>query len=62
MRPSFKCSDDGIFCMYDTYDCSRIGVLKVKEGIKSMDVTKNSNYVIFQHNEGRINRKDCAQC
>jgi WD40 repeat protein len=42
----FTCSDDGNVCMYNTYDCSRIGVFNVKEAIKSMDVTKDSKYVL----------------
>lgn len=42
----FTCSDDGTVCMYNTYDCTRIGVFPVKEAIKSMDVTKDSKYVL----------------
>jgi endonuclease V-like protein UPF0215 family len=42
----FTCSDDGKVCMYNTYDCSRVGVFNVKEAIKSMDVTKDTKYVL----------------
>lgn len=42
----FTCSDDGNVCMYNTYDCARIGVFNVKEAIKSIDVTKDSKYVL----------------
>jgi WD40 repeat protein len=42
----FTCSDDGKVCMYNTYDCTRIGVFNVKEAIKSCDVTKDSRYVL----------------
>lgn len=42
----FTCSDDGTVCMYNTYDCARVGVFNVKEAIKSMDVTKDSKYVL----------------
>ena len=42
----FTCSDDGNICMYNTYDCSRVGVFNVKEAIKSMDVTKDSKHVL----------------
>lgn len=42
----FTCSDDGTVCMYNTYDCARIGVFKVKEACKSIDVTKNSKYLL----------------
>ena len=42
----FTCSDDGNVCMYSSYDQSRIGVFSLKEAIKSMDVTKDSKYVL----------------
>lgn len=42
----FTCSDDGNICMYNTYDCARVGVFNIKEAIKSMDVTKDSRYVL----------------
>jgi WD40 repeat protein len=42
----FTCSDDGNVCMYNTTDCQRIGVFPVKESVKSMDVTKDSQYLI----------------
>ena len=42
----FTCSDDGTVCMYNTYDCTRIGVFNLKEAIKSMDVTEDSKYVL----------------
>lgn len=42
----FTCSDDGTVCMYNTYECQRIGVFNLKEAIKSMDVTKDSKYVL----------------
>jgi WD40 repeat protein len=42
----FTCSDDGKVCMYNTYDCGRIGVFNVKEACKSIDVTKDSKYLL----------------
>jgi WD40 repeat protein len=42
----FTCSDDGNVCMYNTYDCARVGVFSVKEAIKSIDVSKDSKYVL----------------
>ena len=33
-------------CMYNTYDCARIGVFKVNEACKSIDVTKDSKYLL----------------
>ncbi len=42
----YTCSDDGKVCMYNTYDCSRVGVFHVKEACKSCDVTKDSKYVL----------------
>lgn len=32
--------------MYQTSDCLRIGVFPVKESVKSMDLTKDSQYLI----------------
>ena len=42
----FTCSDDGNICMYNSFDCTRVGVFNLKEAIKSMDVTKDSKYVL----------------
>lgn len=42
----FTCSDDGKVCMYNSYDCARIGVFYVREAIKSIDVTKDSKYLL----------------
>jgi WD40 repeat protein len=42
----FTCSDDGTVDMYNTYECTRIGVFKVKEAVKSIDVTKDSKYLL----------------
>lgn len=42
----FTCSDDGTVCMYSTYDCTRIGVFKVKEAVKSIDVSKDTKYLL----------------
>ena len=42
----FTCSDDGKVCMYNTYDCTRVGVFSVKEAVKSIDVTKDSKYLL----------------
>ena len=42
----FTCSDDGHICMYNSFDCTRVGVFNLKEAIKSMDVTKDSKYVL----------------
>mgnify|MGYP001571664168 CR=1 FL=1 len=42
----FTCSDDGTICMYNTYDCSRIGMFYIKEACKSFDLTKDSKYLL----------------
>ena len=42
----FTCSDDGTVCMYKSYDCTRVGVFKIKEAVKSMDVSKDSKYLL----------------
>ena len=42
----FTCSDDGKVAMYNTFDCSRIGVFNIKESCKSIDVSKDSKYLL----------------
>jgi WD40 repeat protein len=42
----FTCSDDGKVCMYGTYDCARIGVFSIKEAVKSIDVSRDSKYLV----------------
>ena len=42
----FSCSDDGTVCMYDTTQLVRIGVFNVKEACRSIDITKDSKWLI----------------
>jgi translation initiation factor 3 subunit I len=42
----FTCSDDGTVCMYETSQLVRIGVFHVKEAVRSIDITKDSKYLI----------------
>lgn len=42
----FTCSDDGNVCMYNTFDLSRIGVFNIKEACKSIDVSKDSKWLL----------------
>lgn len=42
----FTCSDDGKVCMYNALDCSRVGVFNVKEAVKSIDVSKDTKYLL----------------
>ena len=42
----FTCSDDGTVCMYDTFQCVRSGIFEVKSACKSIDVTKDSQYLL----------------
>lgn len=42
----FSCSDDGYVCVYDTYQCFRSGMFNVSSAVNSIDVTKNSQYVL----------------
>lgn len=42
----FTCSDDGTVCMYETNQLMRIGVFKINEACRSIDLTKNSKYMI----------------
>lgn len=42
----FTCSDDGKVCMYDTFQCIRTGLFEVGDACRSIDVTKDSKYLI----------------
>ena len=42
----FTCSDDGTVCMYETFQLVRVGVFKVNEAVRSLDLTKDSKYMI----------------
>lgn len=42
----FTCSDDSTVNMYDTTQCVRTGIFEVKSACKSIDVTKDSKYVL----------------
>lgn len=42
----FTCSDDGKVCLYDTFSCNRLGVFDIKESCKSIDVSKDSKYLL----------------
>ena len=42
----FSCSDDGKVNMYNTFKCDRIGQFDVKAACNSIDVTKDSKYLL----------------
>lgn len=42
----FTCSDDGTVCLYETSQLTRIGVFAIKESCRSIDVTKDSKYLV----------------
>ena len=42
----FTCSDDGTVCMYETFQLVRLGVFQIKEACRSIDITKDSKYLI----------------
>lgn len=42
----FSCSDDGTVCMYETFQLVRVGVFKIGEACRSIDLTKDSKYMI----------------
>ena len=42
----FTCSDDRTVCMYDTAQCIRIGIFEIKAACLSIDVTKDSQYLL----------------
>lgn len=50
----FSCSDDGKVAMYDTYQCIRTGQFDVQSACTSIDVTKNSQYVLATSVDGVI--------
>jgi len=50
----FSCSDDGKVAMYDTYQCIRTGQFDVSSACTSIDVTKNSKYVLATSVDGVI--------
>ena len=50
----FSCSDDGKVAMYDTFQCIRTGQFEVSSACTSIDVTKNSQYVLATSVDGVI--------
>ena len=42
----FTCSDDKTVCMYNTTMLERIGVFQIQDSCKSIDVTKDSKYLL----------------
>ena len=42
----FTCSDDQTVCMYNTHLLERVGCFQIKDSVKSIDVTKDSKYVL----------------
>ena len=50
----FSCSDDGKVAMYDTFQCVRTGQFDVQSACNSIDVTKDSKYVLATSESGII--------
>lgn len=50
----FSCSDDGKVAVYDTYQCIRTGQFDVQSSCASIDVTKDSKYVLATSVDGVI--------
>ena len=42
----FTCSDDSKVCMYDTYQCTRSGTFNTGSACNSIDLTKDSKYLL----------------
>lgn len=55
----FSCSDDSTICMYDTKQLVRIGVFNVKEACRSIDLTKDSKYIVASATTYGINVYEC---
>ena len=56
----FTCSDDGSICKYDTQQLVRTGVFQVKEACRSIDVTKDSKYIVASATTVGINVYEVA--
>ena len=50
----FSCSDDGKVSMYDTHQCIRTGQFDVQSACTSIDVTKDSKYVLATSVDGVV--------
>ena len=50
----FSCSDDGKVAMYDTFQCVRTGQFDVQSACTSIDVTKDSKYLLATSVDGVI--------
>ena len=50
----FSCSDDGRVAMYDTFQCVRTGQFEVNSACTSIDVTKDSKYLLATSVDGVI--------
>ena len=48
----FSCSDDGKVAMYDTFQCVRSGLFDVGSACVSIDVTRDSKYLLATSIEG----------
>jgi len=55
----FTCSDDGKVCMYNSYDCSRVGVFNVMQAVKSIDVSKDTKYLLASSTTEGFQIFDC---
>ncbi len=42
----FTCSDDKTVCMYNTFLMERIGLFQINDSCKSIDITKDSKYLL----------------
>lgn len=42
----FTCSDDKTICMYDTFQCQRIGIFQNDNACTSIDITVDSKYLL----------------
>ena len=46
----FSCSDDKTVCMYETHQLERVGLFQINDSCKSIDVTKDSKYLLATAN------------
>lgn len=56
----FTCSDDKTVCMYNTHLLDRVGLFQIQDSCKSIDVTKDSKYMLAAATISGIKIFDCT--
>ena len=56
----FTCSLDSSVCMYDTVTLERLGLFQIEDSCKSIDVTKDSKYLLATATTKGVKIFDCS--